>query len=252
MNSLRYLVPNGFTGISMLFGLASVVCSGSGQFELAAWMILWGVLLDKLDGASARLLNASSGFGVQFDSFADFVVFGIAPAALFYFRLRSLEPFSDGAGYILLLSVTGAYVIATSARLARFNISEPPGSDIFFFGIPTTLIGAFLASGFLTFVRYDAPEAWLHYAPILLGVSAISMVTNIRLPKLKARKNPAIHWFQIINVAVVYAVTPFKMWPEYLLILATIYLVVGLGWGLLNPLHIREHNDTNDDVEVVG
>ena len=80
MNSARYLVPNGCTATSMLFGLASVMCSAQGAFDLAAWMILWGVLLDKLDGVTARLMKATSEFG------ADFVVFGIAPGALIYFR----------------------------------------------------------------------------------------------------------------------------------------------------------------------
>ena len=82
----KYFVPNAFTALSMLFGLASMTMSAAGNFQLAAWMILWGVLLDKLDGTAARLMHASSEFGVQFDSFADFVVFGIAPAGLFYFN----------------------------------------------------------------------------------------------------------------------------------------------------------------------
>ena len=87
----KYFVPNGFTALSMLFGLASVATSAAAyvdhvagrpsadQFVLAAWMVCWGVLLDKLDGTSARLMKATSAFGVQFDSFADFVAFGIAP-----------------------------------------------------------------------------------------------------------------------------------------------------------------------------
>ena len=86
MKTLRYIVPNSFTALSLVFGLVSIVASSSGNYQLASWLILWGVLLDKLDGASARLLNASSEFGVQFDSFADFVVFGIAPASLIYNR----------------------------------------------------------------------------------------------------------------------------------------------------------------------
>jgi CDP-diacylglycerol--serine O-phosphatidyltransferase len=65
-------VPNGFTALSLLLGLGSVVKSAEGDFRLAAWMIPWGVLLDKLDGSAARLLDATSKFGVELDSFADF------------------------------------------------------------------------------------------------------------------------------------------------------------------------------------
>ena len=71
-NQLRYLIPNGFTAASMVLGVISAYLSAHDHFTLAAWMITWGVLLDKLDGSAARLFNASSGFGVQFDSFADF------------------------------------------------------------------------------------------------------------------------------------------------------------------------------------
>ena len=58
--------------MSLLLGLASIFQATEGKYELAAWMILWAVLLDKLDGASARLLDAGSEFGAQMDSFADF------------------------------------------------------------------------------------------------------------------------------------------------------------------------------------
>ncbi len=240
MNSLKYLVPNGFTATSMLFGLASVVCSSSGQFELAAWMILWGVLLDKLDGSAARLLNASSEFGVQFDSFADFVIFGIAPAALFFFRLRQPDMYPDGTGYYLTLFVLGVYVVATSSRLARFNISEPPGGKDFFFGIPTTLVGAALASGYLTLLQYGDEATVLPYAPYCLLIMAISMVSNLRLPKLKGRKNKVVHWFQLVNIVIAYAITPFKLFPEYLFGLILIYLSVGLTWALFNPVDTSE------------
>ena len=235
MKSLKYLVPNGFTATSMLFGLASVVMSASGEFVLAAWMILWGVLLDKLDGTAARLLNATSGFGVQFDSFADFVIFGIAPASLFYFRLAEMPGYEAGAGRLLLLISVGVFVVATSARLARFNISEPPGGDRIFYGIPTTLVGALLASAYLTWDLYGLNESFLEPAPFYLLVSGVAMVSNVRLPKLKGRENKVIHYFQILNIAAVYALTPFKLMPEYLLFLCCLYIGVGVTWAFFNP-----------------
>ena len=84
---LRYLVPNSFTALSMLFGAYAIALASDGQFQLASWLVLWGVLLDKLDGTAARLCHATSEFGVQYDSFADFVVFGLAPAAILFFAL---------------------------------------------------------------------------------------------------------------------------------------------------------------------
>lgn len=235
MIALKYVVPNGFTALSMLFGLASVALSAAGDFTLAAWMILWGVLLDKLDGTAARLLDASSKFGAQFDSFADFVVFGISPAALFFFRCSPLPVFEGDVARIGLLAALGCYVVATSGRLARFNISDPPGGASMFYGIPTTFCGAVLALSYLTWDRYSADASWLMAAPFVLLVFAVAMVSSIRLPKLKGRKNKFLQWFQIINVATVYAIAPFQLFPEYMLFLCVLYIVVGGTWAAFNP-----------------
>ena len=227
---LKYVVPNGFTALSMLFGLASVAAAAAGDFPSSAWFILWGVLLDKLDGTAARLLKATSEFGVQFDSFADFVVFGIAPAALCYFAV------GDAVPRPLLLMCIGFFVVATSGRLARFNISEPPLGDRLFYGIPTTLVGAFLASGFLTWHLHGAPPELLRFFPALLAVGGVAMVSNVRLPKLKGRANKWVQAFQVANIAVVYLATPFKLLPEYLFALSILYIVVGTAWAARHPV----------------
>src|SRR5207244_10742029 len=120
---------------SLVLGLASAVCSVKGRFDLAAWMILWGTLLDKADGTAARLCKATSGFGVEFDSFADFVTFGIAPAALVYFRLEAHTAHADW-----LAAAAGLYVLALAVRLSRFNITT--GGESVFYGIPGTMVGA--------------------------------------------------------------------------------------------------------------
>lgn len=234
-SNARYLIPNSFTALSMLFGLGSVVCSTSGNFTLAAWMILWGVLLDKLDGSAARLFNASSEFGVQFDSFADFVSFGIAPAALVLYRLKAMPAFRDETNAMLLLLCAGAFVVAVSARLARFNVSEPPGGDKIFYGIPTTLIGAILATYFLTIDIHTTNPIWLKAMAGMLVVGGVLEVSNVRLPKLKSRKNKLVQYFQIANIALVYISAPFMFAPEYMLFLCLIYLVVGTTWAFFNP-----------------
>ena len=112
MSKLRYLVPNAFTSMSLILGLISVVLSVRGNPALAAWLILWGVLLDKLDGSAARLLNASSPFGAQLDPFADFVSFGIAPAALFFFSLEHNEMVHHG----WLIGAASVFVVAVASR----------------------------------------------------------------------------------------------------------------------------------------
>jgi CDP-diacylglycerol--serine O-phosphatidyltransferase len=234
MSKLKYVVPNLFTIASMLLGLASVTRAAEGDFSLAAWMILWGVLLDKLDGTAARLLKASTKIGAQLDSFADFVIFGIAPAALYFYRLRATGDY-EGAATALLAVACALHVVAAAGRLARFNISEPPLGDRLFYGVPSTLMGAVLASTYLTWEKYSSSELVLLVGPALLVVGAGLMVSNLRLPKLKSRRNRAFNIFQIANIVVAYVFAPLMLFPEYLLTLAVAYTIGGVAWCLAFP-----------------
>ena len=78
----RYLAPNLITLSSMIFGLVSLWSAHNGNASLSAWMIIYAVLTDRLDGLVARAMKATSELGMQLDSFADFLNFGIAPAYL--------------------------------------------------------------------------------------------------------------------------------------------------------------------------
>jgi CDP-diacylglycerol---serine O-phosphatidyltransferase len=229
---LRYFVPNGFTGLSLLLGLGSVVMSSEGNFRLAAWMILWGVLLDKLDGSAARLLNATSKFGVEFDSFADFVAFGIAPAALVYYRLLPIGPFLGWEKHGLM-AASGLYALSLAVRLARFNVTT--GGEGIFYGLPGTLMGAIIASAFLTWDKYGLPERSLIYSPAALVIAAGLMVSTVRLPKLKLRKNKLFNAFTVCNMIGAYVCAPLRILPEYMLGIALVYTVGGVVYCLLNP-----------------
>ena len=88
---LRLLAPNLVTAISMLFGLSSLLASIEGRHVDSAWLIAYAVLADRLDGFLARLLRGTSELGVQMDSLADFLNFGVAPAVLFFTSLSTRE-----------------------------------------------------------------------------------------------------------------------------------------------------------------
>lgn len=242
MPPLKYWVPNGFTAFSMILGLASMVASAKGNFELAAWMILWGTLLDKLDGSAARLLGATSRFGVEFDSFADFVTFGIAPAALVYFRVSTLV----AGWHATALTVAAAfYAVALGVRLARFNTAaEDPAM---FSGVPGTLAGAVMASGYLTWDVFGLAERWLSYLPAFLLILGALMVSNLRVPKLKVRKSRAFNVFQFGMIAVAYIFGPLRIFPQVLFVMAMTYLLGGLFVGLRAPR--GNHGDGDDEAE---
>lgn len=226
----KYLVPNGFTALSMVLGFASCVLSAAGDFTLAAWLVLWGVLLDKLDGGAAWLLNASSEFGAEMDSFADFVAFGLAPAAMVFFSVTGghVEP---GEGWVA--GACAVYALAVAIRLARFNVSEPDVSDFLFVGVPTTLCGAILASGYLTADAYLAIDTVKPWMPVALVVAGALMVSNLRIPKFSMRWSKPVNAFQVVNMVIAYVLVPLQLFPEYLFGLSFSFLLFGLTYGLV-------------------
>jgi CDP-diacylglycerol--serine O-phosphatidyltransferase len=246
MPPLKYFAPNSFTAGSLLLGLGSIVMAARGDFELSAWMILWCTLLDKVDGSVARLFKATSSFGVEFDSFADFVAFGIAPAALVYFRLASTGSYS-GWREIALMLAAGLYAVALAVRLARFNIVTD-SADKVFYGLPGTLMGALFGAGYLTWAKYELAPEILAYAPAYLLIGAGLMLSNLRVPKLKLRKNKALNAFQIGNVVVAYIIGPLRVFPEYLFALAVVYTVGGMGWCLAHPVSDAEDDDAHEQL----
>ena len=98
---LRYLAPNVITLSSMIFGLVSLWSAHNGDFTLAGWMVIYAVLTDRLDGLVARAVKGTSELGMQLDSFADFLNFGIAPAfmTLCYLNSRSDLPYQTGTAH---------------------------------------------------------------------------------------------------------------------------------------------------------
>jgi CDP-diacylglycerol--serine O-phosphatidyltransferase len=236
LRKMRFLIPNACTSFSLLMGLASVYCSIKGNYDLAAWMILWSVLLDKLDGTMARIFKATSEFGMQFDSFADFVAFGCAPAALYVLALS--DP-NFAAGALVndkwMLAASGVYVVSVSVRLARFNIATPPMANNVFYGMPTTVMGAALSGWYLTWGKFDLSPELMSPMPFILLICAFAMISNVLLPKLKLRSNLSLNVFLVVNIIFSYVAAPMQILPEVLFSQAVVYMGVGSLWYFIYP-----------------
>ena len=243
MQRLKYLIPNSCTAFSMLLGLASVYNSTEGHYVLAAWMIVWGVLLDKLDGTTARLFNASSKLGAELDSFADFVSFGIATVALFFFSLRDMSLVHPG----WLSAASGAYVVATAVRLARFNVSAPPMSKYIFYGLPTTFMGGVLSLWYLVWDKYKLPEEWMSAMPFVLLVCSLAMVSNIRAPKLRSSKYLAGNIFLFFTIALCYTLGITRQFPEVMLFFAVSLVSFGVVKYAIFPPKMEDFEDKEEN-----
>jgi len=235
---LRYSIPNSFTALSLLLGLASMVTMQVGELELAAWMIVWCGLLDTFDGVAARMLKATSSFGAEFDSMADLVAFGVAPAMLVFnagLQIAGVEVYSGQ--FWVLLTAAGVFALAGAMRLARFNLTSDVPHGGWFTGIPITVAGGGLVSSMIiVLVRHEdfAGAMPLHlYLPIVMFVLAILMVSRVRFPKAKVRASKIINVFQFTNIAAIVFCGIFRVFPEYLFGIGVFLLISGIIAGRL-------------------
>lgn len=252
---LRYLAPNLITLSSMIFGLVSLWSSHNGDTPLAAWMIIYAVLTDRLDGLTARALKATSELGMQLDSFADALNFTVAPAymVLCYLESRLDLPYHDGGTpHFLLFAAAGAYMLCGIFRLARYNIlADDQVPTKIFFGFPTTLTGGLIAIWMLVLLKYDplqwslapfggarlfgdhvATPLWVwKYAPIALVVGGYLMASRLPMPKVGMAKNKLVGYPILALVALGYVCGFAMHYPEICFLMPTIWSVWFLIWG---------------------
>jgi len=175
-----YLVPSMFTVGNLFCGYASVVYSTRGDFEFAAMLIGVAMVLDAFDGFVARLTRSSTAFGVELDSLADVVSFGLAPAILaFTWGLWPLRRLGWATGFV--------FVAATALRLARFNIQSSTVTDKrYFVGMPSPPAAAVIASTVYLYPwGLQDPRAAAPALAMVL-VPAFLMVSTIRFRSIKA------------------------------------------------------------------
>src|SRR5712692_3987555 len=174
-----YLLPSLLTMGNMFCGYACVVYAMRGEYETAAPFIGFAVVLDMLDGRIARLTGTTSAFGVEFDSLADVISFGMAPAILsFQWGLSLLGRLGWAAGFM--------FVTAAAMRLARFNIQSGVGGDKrYFVGMPSPAAAAVPAATVYAYPwgLYDYRAALPALAMVILP--AVLMVSTIRFRSFK-------------------------------------------------------------------
>ena len=222
-----YLLPSLFTIGNMFCGYASIVHAMWGEFAIAALYVGIAFVLDSLDGRIARYTNTTSAFGVELDSLADVISFGLAPAVLaFSWGLTGLGRWGWASGFI--------YVAAAALRLARFNIqSATPTDKRYFVGMPSpSAAGVVAATVYAWPERLAGPPAALAAVVVLL-VPAFLMVSTVRFRAFKAVN---FGWARSPMPLFVFAILIVFIFTEprfALVVLAYGYLISALvEWGL--------------------
>jgi len=174
-----YLLPSIFTTFALFAGFYSIVASINGDFTLAAISIMVAMLWDTLDGRIARLTNTQSAFGAEYDSLADLVSFGIAPALLVYlWSLSDLGRIGWLAAFI--------YLTCAALRLARFNTQVGVTDKRYFQGLSSPASAGVIASMiWLKFWNFEYLDFGVVSLSYYIGVSitilcGLLMVSNVR------------------------------------------------------------------------
>jgi CDP-diacylglycerol--serine O-phosphatidyltransferase len=172
-----HIIPNLFTSANLFCGFYALVAAVEGRFTRAAAAVVAAVVFDILDGKIARATNSTSRFGLEYDSLADVVSFGIAPGMLMY--LWVLEPIGRVAWSGVFL-----FMICGALRLARFNVQAQTKTGGYFTGLPIPAAAGMVAAVILFCRRYGItvnPYILL----TLMYFSALLMVSNIRYKSFK-------------------------------------------------------------------
>ena len=236
-----YLLPNLFTTGALFAGYYAIIASINHRFEIAAIAIFVAMILDGMDGRIARLTNTQSDFGVQYDSLADLISFGLAPALVMY----QWSLFDAGK-----LGWTASFIYAASAalRLARFNTQAGSADKRFFQGLPSPSAAALIAG-----------LVWLGDAQGLAGtdlllitlpltvLTGILMVSNIRYHSFKQidlkGRVPFVRVLLIVMVFALIAIRPSLM----LFMFALLYASSGPIMTLVMLRKHRAHRRAQED-----
>ena len=182
-----YLLPSVLTTFGMFAGFYSIIASINGDFTAAAISIMVAMLWDTLDGRVARLTNTQSAFGAEYDSLADLVSFGLAPALLVYlWGFSGLGRFGWFAAFI--------YLACAALRLARFNTQVGSADKRYFQGLPSPAAAGVIATmiwlKIWAYAFFDSDVISIGYIGYYLGavitiICGLLMVSNVRYYSFK-------------------------------------------------------------------
>lgn len=234
-----YLLPNLLTTAGLFSGFFAVVSSMNGKFEAAAVAVFVAMIFDGLDGRVARITNTQSDFGAEYDSMADMVSFGMAPALVAYnWGLSDLGKIGWFAAFI--------YVAGAALRLARFNTQVGIADKRYFQGLASPAAAA-VVSGFVWLgVEYDIDGNSIGIIVALItGLSGLLMVSNFKYNSFKEvnwhGKVPFVALLLILLVFIVVATEP-------ALVLFIVFALYAMA-GPINTFRTVEKVTLND---VVG
>ena len=234
-----YILPNLITAASLFFGFRAIVAVFNGNFHDAAVYILISGVLDGLDGKIARLTGTSSRFGVEFDSMADVIAFGVAPGLLIYaWGLKEYGKLGWVAGF--------SYVICAALRLARFNIQIATVESKRFNGLATPAAAGVIATTVLLFYYFGGTGTTKHLTIVITTyILAFLMVSNV---KYYSFKDPSLFKRQPFSIFIAFILLLILIITEPEIMLFTLAAGYALSGPIEGLLFYGKRKEANNEI----
>ena len=234
-----YLLPNLLTTGGLFGGFFAIIAASQERFEIACIAIFVAGVLDGLDGRVARLTNTQSEFGVQYDSLADLVSFGMAPALVMYHWALSYLKYDSSVMGRVGWAIAFLYAACAALRLARFNTQVGTTDKRWFIGLASPAAAGLVMSFVWAFADGDLGWSGEELRYVALGVTVVSallMVSRIRFWSFKGSgeggtRADRVPFYVLLLVPVVIAVLAMDL-PRALLAIGVVYACSGPGYWL--------------------
>jgi CDP-diacylglycerol---serine O-phosphatidyltransferase len=231
-----YLLPNLFTTAGLFAGFYAIIAAANGQFVQASVSVFIAAVMDGIDGRVARLTGTSSEFGVQYDSLADLVSFGLAPSLVMYHWALSALKYDGSVMGRVGWAVAFLYAACAALRLARFNTQVGTVDKRWFIGLASPAAAGLMMSFVWAFADGDLGWSGEELRFVALGVTivaALLMVSRIRFWSFKGSgeggaKADRIPFYALFLVPVIIAVLAMDL-PRALLAIGVVYALSGPG-----------------------
>ncbi|MDD5687189.1 MAG: CDP-diacylglycerol--serine O-phosphatidyltransferase [Elusimicrobia bacterium] len=252
-----YLLPSLFTILNIVAGFFSLHYSISLNFSAAAWAIFIAIIMDITDGRVARVMHAESSFGMELDSLADFLSFGVAPAFLMYqIHLKDMGKIG--------LAISAFFIITSALRLARFNSIAHQTKEIstHFEGLPTTAAGGIIASFVLSYELFkpfaEGQELtaktiplimkrmpmFFKTMPFLMVLISIFLISKIRYSNFKKINFSHPHSFQLLVLLIVSIILIFIYPQNAIFLIYILYFLSGIVEYITRIFRLRKKKET--------
>lgn len=231
-----YILPSLFTLANLAAGVTAILLATADHLTSAAWAIMFGIIMDMSDGRVARWTGATSQFGMELDSLADLVTFGVAPGILMY--ELALAPLGR-PGYAIVIF----FALTAALRLARFNILAQTGEKTtYFLGLPVPAAAGILASFVLSYELFDNSEItvktiplvmkrmpfFFHSVPLVMMMLSFLMISPVHYGNFKQLNLLRPRSLQMVGLLVAGLVLIFTYPQNTIFIVFSLYVLSGL------------------------